>query len=137
MGKKVLVGGTFNILHPGHVLFLKKAKALGDTLVVVVASDRTVLKEKDLLLFPARKRAGLLRQLGFIDKVVLGSERDRLEVVERERPDIIALGHDQKGAAGLRKELKERGLTCKVVRIKDRLKGWSTRTIRERKRKQG
>ena len=125
--KKVLVGGTFNLLHPGHILFLKKARTLGDFLVVVVASDRTVKKEKTLLL-PAKKRAELLKSLDFIDKVIIGDEKDKLKVVEKERPDIIALGYDQKGTE-LKNMLKERGIDCQIVRIKEHLRGWSTSKI--------
>ena len=129
MVKRVLVGGTFNILHPGHILFLKKAKSLGNYLIVVVASDSTVKREKGALVLPAEKRAGLLRNLKFIDKVLIGSEENKLKVVEREKPDIIALGYDQKGEDELRKKLKERGLTCKVWRIREHLEGWNTSKI--------
>ena len=131
---KVLAGGTFNVLHPGHILFLKKAKALGDELIVVVASDSTVRREKGEPILPAEERAGLLRSLGFIDKVLVGKEGNRLDIVEDERPDIIALGHDQKGEAELRAGLKRRGMDCKVIRIKDYLKGWNTRKIKEKRK---
>jgi FAD synthetase len=125
--KKVLAGGTFNIIHPGHVLFLEKAKALGDCLVVVVANDRTVLKRKGILLMPAEARRKVLESLRPVDKAVVGDERDFFRVVESEKPDIIALGHDQALDKSLERRIRARGI--KIVRIKSLLKGCKTEKI--------
>ena len=128
---KVLVGGVFGILHPGHMLFLKTAKSLGDELVVVLASDETVRKKNGKLIFPAKERAKVIESIRFVDRVRIGSPKDRLKVVEEERPNIIALGFDQE-ESGLERELKERGIKCRVVRIKEHFPEHSTRRIIEK-----
>jgi 8-oxo-dGTP diphosphatase len=126
-GVKVLVGGTFNIVHPGHVYFLLKARELGDELVVVVANDKTVLKNKKQLLFPAKVRAGMVKSLDFVDRVVIGDELDMMKVVRLERPDIIAMGYDQDDAA-IKRQVQLAGFKCRVVKL-GKLKGYSTKKI--------
>lgn len=131
--KKVLVGGRFNILHPGHVYFLEKAKSLGDFLVVVIAHDATIRKQKKFLLFPARERKKLLESLSFVDKVVIGypigGEEGYLKMVRKEKPAIIALGYDQKiNISRLHKQIASLGLNVKVVTITEK-KGFKSRHI--------
>lgn len=128
--KKVLAGGAFNTVHPGHVWFLKKAKELGDCLIVVVANDRTVMKRKPLIK-PQGERKKALEKLGIADKVLIGDERDFLGVVKRERPSIIALGYDQEFDS---KKLESLG--CRVVRI-PRFGSYRTRDIVKNKPGQG
>jgi len=125
--KKVLVGGTFNIIHPGHLLFLKKAKEKGNYLVVVVANDKTVLREKGFLVMHAEARKKVLEGLRIVDKAVIGDEKDFFKVVRKEKPDIIALGYDQRmDEKKLGSKLKNLGLECKVVRINSKLEGYKT-----------
>jgi len=124
--KKVLVGGTFNLVHLGHLLFLEKAKKLGDCLVVVVANDKTVLREKGFLLMKAEARKKILESLKMVDRAVIGDERDFLKVVRRERPDIIALGYDQE-LGSLQRQVEKLGI--KTVRIRSRLEGYKTEKI--------
>jgi len=124
--KKVLAGGTFNIIHPGHIFFLEKAKALGDYLLVVVANDKTVMREKKFLVMPAEARKKILESLRFVDKAVIGDEKDFLKVVRKEKPDVIALGFDQE-LGSLEKQIENLGI--KIVRIKSRLKGYKTEDI--------
>jgi len=96
--KKVMVFGTFDILHPGHVHMLKEAKKYGDNLVVVIARDVTVceLKGKE----PRKnenQRAENMRTLGIADKVILGCCGDnKHQTIIDEMPDVIALGYDQR-----------------------------------------
>jgi FAD synthetase len=125
--KKVLAGGAFNVIHPGHVWFLKRAKSLGDCLIVVVANDRTVLKRKPLIK-PQGDRKKALEGLGIADKILIGDKKDFLRVVRRERPDIIALGYDQEFD-----EKKLEALGCRVVRI-PKYGSHSTSKILEKKR---
>lgn len=126
MPKKVLAGGTFNILHPGHLFFLEQAKKLGKKLIVVVASDKTVRKSKKLL-EPASFRAERIGALSFVDKVVVGDDIDMMKVVREEKPDVIALGYDQ-DAEEIRKMLYSEGLFCRIARV-EKLKGYSTKKI--------
>lgn len=113
---KVLAGGTFNKVHKGHEFFLKQCKKLGDYLIVVIANDKTVLKTKHLLR-KAEERKELVENLGIADKVVIGNERNRFKILEKEKPDIIALGYDQK-IPNLMEKIKELGLKTKIVRIR-------------------
>ena len=123
--KKVLAGGTFNIIHPGHILFLEKAKSLGDHLTVVVASDKTVLRQKGLVM-PAGARARVVASLKPVDKVVIGHQSDFFRVVLSERPDIIALGYDQKPDDVI---LQARKVGIKVVRIRSSDRRYKTQEI--------
>ncbi|MGA1974323.1 MAG: adenylyltransferase/cytidyltransferase family protein [Conexivisphaerales archaeon] len=94
--KVVMAGGVFDIIHPGHIYTLSKARALGDMLVVSVARDKTVLRMRGKLAVNSEEiRLNLVRSLRFVDAAILGSEKDIFETVELIRPDIIALGYDQ------------------------------------------
>ncbi|MEK7131312.1 MAG: adenylyltransferase/cytidyltransferase family protein [Patescibacteria group bacterium] len=95
--KKVLAFGTFDILHPGHTHVLKAAKKLGDHLTVIVARDATVQKIKEKkAMFDEKTRLKNLKKLNIADKVRLGSLGNKYQVIIDEKPDIIALGYDQK-----------------------------------------
>ena len=133
MVKKVLVGGVFNLVHKGHELFLNKAKELGDYLVVVVASNRTASLTKKYPVLDAKTRKKNIEKLGIADKVVIGDERDFIKVVRREKPNVIALGYDQKiSEKELRRLLSKQGIDCGIVRIKEELKGYKTSKIMKR-----
>ncbi|MBI4175997.1 MAG: adenylyltransferase/cytidyltransferase family protein [Candidatus Aenigmarchaeota archaeon] len=103
---KVMVGGKFNIIHPGHIWFLRKARAFGDELVVVLASDATIRNNGQPLVFPAKERKRVMESLSLVDRVLIGDEKDFFRVVEKERPDVIVLGYDQQAdSAWLKKRL--------------------------------
>ncbi|MGI0082798.1 MAG: adenylyltransferase/cytidyltransferase family protein [Nitrosopumilaceae archaeon] len=92
----VLAGGVFDIIHPGHMHTLKGAKALGDVLVVVVATDKTAQKMKNRVpLHNMELRRDLVNSLSMVDYAILGHEGDIFKTVELVKPDIIALGYDQ------------------------------------------
>jgi len=124
--RKVLVGGTFNLVHPGHIFFLEKAKEKGDYLVVVVANDKTVLRRKGFLLMKAEARRKMLESLSVVDKAVVGDGKDFLKVVRKERPDVIVLGYDQE-LGELQPQIEKLGI--KIARIRSRLKGYKTEDI--------
>lgn len=95
--KKVIVFGTFDILHPGHAHLLKEAKEYGDCLTVVVARDDTVCEVKGKKpRFSENDRVNNLNKLKIADKIILGCLDDKYKVISEEKPDIIALGYDQK-----------------------------------------
>jgi FAD synthetase len=130
MKKKVLAGGVFSIVHSGHVFFLKKAKELGDYLVVVIAHDKTAAKTKKYSVAGQEERRQNIERLGIADKVVIGDERDFMKVVRDEKPDVIALGHDQKMKEDeLKWMLAQSGIKCVIVRIRQKLKGYKTSKI--------
>jgi FAD synthetase len=112
---KVMVFGVFDLLHPGHINFLKQAKKLGDFLIVSVARDRNVKKIKgNSPSISEKDRAKALRKLAFVDKVVLGGVINPWPHIRREKPGVIALGYDQKPYVTMT-ELKK---TAKIVRLK-------------------
>ena len=94
--KKVLVGGSFDLLHPGHAWFLRKSREYGDWLVVVVARDRTVKKRKGKNpIIPEDQRLKMVESLKPVDEAILGDEKDFMETVKKVKPDVIVLGYDQ------------------------------------------
>ncbi len=110
--------GTFDILHMGHIYFLKEAKKLGDELVVVVACDETVRQLKHEPVTPEQMRLNLVKELQVVDKAVLGEEDNKFDVVEQIKPDIIALGYDQiHDEKSLQHQLDERNLKARIVRL--------------------
>ncbi len=130
--KKVLAGGRFNAIHPGHIHFLKKAKSLGDFLVVVVASDSTIRNAGKKVVFPLNERKRMLESIRFVDRVIPGreimGEMGYMKVIMKEKPDIISLGYDQELGPRLLEELKKSDLKVKIKRIGNYM-GYSTSGI--------
>lgn len=91
MVTKVLAGGVFDCLHIGHIRFLEAARALGDSLTVVVA-HRNKKRES---IHTLDQRIGLVGSLRMVDRAIGGDPKDMFETVRREKPDVIALGYDQ------------------------------------------
>ncbi len=119
--RTVMAFGTFDCLHPGHVFYLRKAKSLGDRLVVVVARDKNVRAVKGKKpLNGERDRLEMVKSLNFVDKAVLGDrEIQGWGVIKRFHPTTIALGYDQwTSIPSLRSELEMLGLRPRFVRIK-------------------
>ncbi|MCD6368829.1 MAG: cytidylyltransferase family protein [Thermoproteales archaeon] len=125
--KTVLVGGVFDIIHPGHLFFLKKAWDMG-RVIVVVARDTTVLRFKGRKpVFPERYRKQLLESIKYVYKVVLGEPGfNPVKVIKEIKPDIILLGPDQeKIGRSIRETLEKEtlGKNIKVVVLNEVLKG--------------
>jgi FAD synthetase len=121
--KVVLASGVFDLLHLGHVKFLEEAKKAGGEnakLIVIIARDSTVEKTKGKKpIMSEDQRRTLVESLKVVDTAVLGYENlDIGEVIEKIKPDIIALGYDQ---ADMEREVKsyvdKHRLNVKVVRI--------------------
>ena len=94
--KIVLAGGVFDIIHPGHIHTLNAAKALGDVLVVAIATDKTAQKMKKRPPLHSQKlRRELVSCLSMVDSAIIGHEEDIFETVKEIKPDIIVLGYDQ------------------------------------------
>ena len=92
----VLAGWVFDIIHPGHISTLNAAKALGDVLVVVVATDNTAVKmKKRNPLHSQEQRQELVKSLKVVDLCLIGQENDIFKTVNLVKPQIIALGYDQ------------------------------------------
>ena len=122
-GKVVLATGTFDLLHYGHVYYLTEAKKAGGKdakLVVVVARDKTVEKLKGSKpIIPESQRRAVIEALKVVDEAILGHEEmDMLGIIESIKPDIIAVGYDQREIEEkLRRCIAEKGLQIQVVRI--------------------
>lgn len=120
MNKKIMVFGSFDGLHPGHLDFFKQAKALGDYLIVSVGTDNNVEKIKGKRpLFTQDERLELISNLKIVDKAVMGAESNYYLEIQIHGPDIICLGYDQWAKEDdVVKELAKVGLTeTKVVRL--------------------
>jgi FAD synthetase len=114
---RVLATGTFDILHPGHLLYLERSKELGDELVVIVARDVNV-KHKPKPIVPEDQRLKMVQALKIVDMAILGDEKDIFRPIEQLKPDIITLGFDQHfNPASLEAELARRNIASKVVRV--------------------
>jgi len=96
-GEKItLANGAFDLLHVGHVRYVRAAKQLGGKLVVAINSDESIraLKGDGRPLLPAEERAEILSALSDVDAVVIFPERDVRAIVREIRPDIHAKGTD-------------------------------------------
>ncbi|MDI3474314.1 MAG: synthetase [Thermococcaceae archaeon] len=117
---RVLVGGVFDILHVGHIHFLKQAKELGDELIVIVAHDETVrMHKKREPINSAEDRAELLKAIRYVDEVYIGTPGTiDMKLVKKINPDVIAIGPDQGfSCERLKEELRRHGIKAEVIRI--------------------
>ena len=115
---RVMASGVFDILHTGHISYLEQAKAMGDELYVVVASDDTVRKRKHEPITPESMRLKIVSSLKVVDKAFLGnSGGDIYSILETIKPDIIVLGFDQTfDEKQLETDLKSKGYNIQVRR---------------------
>jgi cytidyltransferase-like protein len=120
MTKKVLVFGTFDGIHPGHINFLEQARGKGDHLAVVIARDSTVEKVKNHSpIKNENERLAEILKTGLIDEAILGNEGGSpYLVIKQVGPDVICLGYDQRTYTdGLRRELDKFGLKTEIFRM--------------------
>lgn len=117
--KLVMTFGTFDLFHEGHKHYLKESKALGDKLIVVIARDKTVNEVKNF--YPNQNEQIRLQNVQnshIPDLVILGSLDDKFQVLKEHKPDIIALGYDQKAfTENLNNFIIDNDLSTKIVRI--------------------
>jgi len=96
-GKKVVfTNGCFDVLHPGHLDLLKRARALGYALIVAINGDSSVkrLKGPNRPVFPEQERAEILSALDMVDYVTAFDEDTPLEAIVAIRPDVLVKGAD-------------------------------------------
>ena len=118
--KRVVATGVFDLLHLGHIHFLRAARELGDELVVIVANDATVRRMKREPVMPAAVRAEMVAALKPVDQAMVGREGNMLDIVVEEiKPHTIVLGYDQElfEPKALEAKLAERGHVVQVVRL--------------------
>jgi FAD synthetase len=117
---RVVAQGTFDILHPGHVHYLREARSMGDRLDVIVARSTNVTHKQSPVV-PGPQRVAMVDALDPVDDARLGNPDDIFVPIEDLDPDIIVLGHDQHhDEAGIQAALEERGIDCAVERASKR-----------------
>jgi len=121
--KKVLIFGTFDLLHAGHIEFIKKAKEMGDYLIVILNSDKSIEKRKGrkpIFIYSERKK--ILSAIKFIDEIIAGPNKETLDsinnLIQRIVPDVIVLSSKQKVNKREIDDLKKRGIFPKIRIIK-------------------
>ena len=132
--KVVLVGGVFDVIHPGHIHTLKAAKQHGDVLVVVVARTSTAAKIKKgrRVYHGENLRKELVSSLSFVDLAIIGSKVSLYDTVERVSPDIIALGYDQiHSEKEISENCKDRNLTVRIIRLNTPVPGIKSSQIKD------
>ena len=127
--KVVFTNGCFDILHVGHVSYLRKAKACGDVLIVGLNRDSSVrrIKGSKRPIVGERDRARVLSELECIDYIVFFAEDTPRKVIEVLRPDVLIKGSDWSMNKIVGKDVLDKyGGTVKRIRL---VKGKSTTSI--------
>ena len=127
----VFTSGSFDLMHPGHVEFLRLARALGDRLVVGLASDSSVVARKgpERPLIPQAQRATMLRAIRWVDDVIVFADYTPTALLERLKPDIYAQGEKYR-----HRVLPGSQFAGQVVYLD--VNGWSTARLLARIREQ-
>ena len=127
--KIVFTNGCFDILHPGHIYYLKDAKKKGDRLILGLNSDSSVrkLKGKGRPLIPEGERAEILSNLESVDYISIFHEETPERLIREISPDVLVKGGDyrRKEVVG-RKFVEEKGGKVIIIPL---LKGYSTTTL--------
>jgi cytidyltransferase-like protein len=129
--KVVMMGGAFEIIHPGHLHTMEEARKLGNTLVVVAAADSAVLRNKGREPVTTQEwRVRLISSLRMVDVALAGGKGSIYDTMERVKPDVVALGYDQKhNPAEIEEEARRRGISLRVVRLDSPIPGIKTSKI--------
>ncbi len=118
---RIMVFGTFDVVHPGHEHFFMQARELAKNpyLIVSIARDSNVKRIKgESPLHDELKRLKAVAENGLVDKAVLGAIDDHIPHIVEERPQIIGLGYDQREyIRGLKTALAEQGIVVRLVRL--------------------
>jgi FAD synthetase len=119
---RVVAQGTFDLIHPGHVHYLRDAAEMGDELHVIVAR-RANVTHKEPPVLPDRQRRDVVAALDPVDEARIGHPEDIFAPIEGIDPDVIALGFDQHhDGDAIEAELADRGVDCEVRRASAREK---------------
>ena len=123
--KKVITYGTFDLLHWGHINLLKRARALGDYLIVAISSDEFNLIKNKKAFHSYQNRKMILEAIRYVDEVIPEENwEQKLTDVEQHDVDIFVMGDDWKGEFDFLKE------KCEVIYL-PRTAGISTTKIKK------
>jgi rfaE bifunctional protein nucleotidyltransferase chain/domain len=121
--KTIFVNGTFDLLHPGHLVLLNTARSMGDYLIVAIDSDRRVkeLKGDDRPINSQQDRQTLLSNIKVVDLVdIFDTDEELIELIKLYKPDIMLKGSDWKGKPIIGESY------CKKIEYYDRIEEYST-----------
>ena len=119
--KRVLTGGCFDLIHYGHIVFLKEAKKQGDYLIVALESDDNVrrYKGKNRPIHKQRERAEMLRSLRMVDEVIelppMNTDQKYFDFVKKIKPDVIAITKGDPQTENKKRQAELIGAEVKVV----------------------
>ena len=121
MMTRVMAVGIFDLLHAGHLHYVEQAKSLGEELVVVIAHDETVRKQKHEPVTGQDLRRRMVEGLKPVDEAIIGNPPGVpiFEILKQINPGLIALGYDQKHSIdAIRKGLDQHGFEhVEVTRV--------------------
>ena len=117
----MLIAGTFDLLHPGHIYLVNEAAKMGDVYVIVATDQNRKLYSGESPIIPENQRLEVMMSIKNVKEARLGrSDNDTLKTVEEISPDIILLGPDQKyDQETLKQGLIEKGLNNIIVKRLD------------------
>ncbi|MGC9202707.1 MAG: adenylyltransferase/cytidyltransferase family protein [Thermoproteota archaeon] len=124
--KVVVASGVFDIVHVGHIKYLKKAKQIAGKngiLLVVLARDKLVEKTKGKKpIINEKERKEIIESLKFVDKVILGPSKTNVaegikEVIRKYKPSAIVLGYDQEWLREITQKIVSNEPTWKNIKI--------------------
>ncbi|MHA2398701.1 MAG: adenylyltransferase/cytidyltransferase family protein [Promethearchaeota archaeon] len=118
--KRVLIAGTFDLIHAGHIFLINEAAKLGNVFVVVATDKNREMFSGERPIIPQEQRLEVIKSIKNVKDARIGrNDNDTLKTVQDINPDIILLGPDQRYSIEiLKKELKKRGLsTIKIKRL--------------------
>lgn len=122
--KKVITYGTFDLFHIGHLNILKRAKALGDYLIVAVSSDDFNAQKGKKAYNSLKERVEILKAIKYVDEVIIEDSWDqKISDIKENDVDIFVMGHDWEGKFDFLKEY------CDVVYL-PRTEGISSTKIK-------
>ncbi|MBY8985896.1 MAG: FAD synthase [Candidatus Lokiarchaeota archaeon] len=118
IAKKILIAGTFDLVHPGHIYLINEAAKLGDVYVIVATDKNRELYSGEAPIVPEDQRLAVIKSIKNVKDAKLGRhDNDTLKTVEEIQPDIVLLGPNQRySIKTLKNGLKEIGFNDIEVR---------------------
>ncbi|MFX1318992.1 MAG: adenylyltransferase/cytidyltransferase family protein [Promethearchaeota archaeon] len=119
--KQIVITGTFDILHPGHVFLIREAAKLGEVTVVIARDENVVHTKGHPVIIPEQQRLFMVEALKGVSKAVLGNPgSDFVSIIEELKPDVLMLGPNQDISMNqVQNRLREKGLATRVIRLKE------------------